>query len=281
MRFDVVLEVCGACSPCDEPVDSPCRSRSRSLVSLLPPRPSAVAGRALEGFRFPSAHRFPREPPQQTSSPSLLFRAVPFALVFRPSLLDSSAHIATRALRDVPFAPPSTCPCSVYSRDGGLPSLRPRGFHPRSPVPPLWFLTTSTVSSAARVAGLLHPAADPGVHRVSAQCTWSKTRSLQRFPAMQVRTPRRNPRRQPRHIAVSVAPLPFSPDRRLVSTGSIAGTGSFEVGGPGASASRPCSVVESGVGRLPLPACVTRSFLGFVPLQGPSRQSEILSPAVV
>jgi hypothetical protein len=37
--------------------------------------------------------------------------------------------------------------------------------HP-DPVPPSWFCTTWTASSARWAAGLLHPAADPGVHRV-------------------------------------------------------------------------------------------------------------------
>jgi len=104
------------------------------------------------------------------------------------------------------------------------PSLRLRGFPPRSPVPPSWFLATSTVSSASRVAGLLHPAADPGVHRVSAcWCPGPKTATFLRFPAVQVRTPRRTPLRQPQRVAASVAPLPFSPDHRLASAGSVAG----------------------------------------------------------
>jgi len=36
-----------------------------------------------------------------------------------------------------------------------------------SPVPSPWFLATSTACSASQLAGLLHPAAGPGVHRVS------------------------------------------------------------------------------------------------------------------
>ena len=41
------------------------------------------------------------------------------------------------------------------------------GCHSRSPVPSSWFRTTSTAFSARRLAGLLHPAADPGVRLVS------------------------------------------------------------------------------------------------------------------
>jgi hypothetical protein len=47
--------------------------------------------------------------------------------------------------------------------------------------PPSWFLPTLTVSSSMDFAGLLHPAADPGVHRVSASATRLATR-LVRFP---------------------------------------------------------------------------------------------------
>ena len=48
----------------------------------------------------------------------------------------------------------------------------PKSHGPTAPpvqhlVPPSWFRTTSTVSSARRTAGLLHPATGPGVRRVS------------------------------------------------------------------------------------------------------------------
>jgi len=41
------------------------------------------------------------------------------------------------------------------------------GCQSESPVPTAWYLTTSPGFSALRLAGLLHPAADPGVRRVS------------------------------------------------------------------------------------------------------------------
>jgi len=47
----------------------------------------------------------------------------------------------------------------------GAPSGRRH--HPSSLVPSSWFHTTSTAFSARRLAGLLHPAAGPGVRRVS------------------------------------------------------------------------------------------------------------------
>jgi hypothetical protein len=53
------------------------------------------------------------------------------------------------------------------------PACVSAGFGPVLPhtvhVPPTWSLTTSTASSSETLAGLLHPAPDPGVHRVSAR----------------------------------------------------------------------------------------------------------------
>jgi len=83
----------------------------------------------------------------------------------------------------VPCSPSSTCVRSVHSCTSGLLALRPRGDHPRSPVPSSWFLTTSMVSSASSVAGLLHPAADPGVRRVSVPVPWFLARWIRHVPA--------------------------------------------------------------------------------------------------
>jgi hypothetical protein len=47
------------------------------------------------------------------------------------------------------------------------PSPSASGYQSGSPVPTAWYLTTSPVFSAQRLAGLLHPAADPGVRHVS------------------------------------------------------------------------------------------------------------------
>jgi hypothetical protein len=61
-------------------------------------------------------------------------------------------------------------------------------------VPPAWFLTTSTAFSAHRLAGLLHPAAGPGVRRVSG-----------RSPSSRRQNPSKgSPRRQPCHVTVAV-----------------------------------------------------------------------------
>jgi hypothetical protein len=141
----------------------------------------------------------------------LHFGAIPIALVETDLLSGSRPHGPARVPGDAPVAPPPTCSRSVHSRDDGPSSLRPRGFHPRSPVPPLWFRTTSAASSASGVAGLLHPAAGPGVRRVSASSPPIRRSVMGRgFPAAQVRAPRRTPRRQPFRVTAAVAPLPFA-----------------------------------------------------------------------
>ena len=54
-------------------------------------------------------------------------------------------------------------------------------------VPPAWFLTTSTAFSAHRLAGLLHPAAGPGVRRVSGRSPPRDGRTLRRVPLVDSR----------------------------------------------------------------------------------------------
>jgi hypothetical protein len=70
-------------------------------------------------------------------------------------------------------APPSVWPLDVHSCSVP-PRLSPRlrlasacSRQGAGLVPPSWFPTTLTVSSVVRPAGLLHPAADPGVRRVA------------------------------------------------------------------------------------------------------------------
>jgi hypothetical protein len=50
-------------------------------------------------------------------------------------------------------------------------------------VPPAWFLTTSTAFSAHRLAGLLHPAAGPGVRRVSGRSPPRDGEPFEGFPS--------------------------------------------------------------------------------------------------
>lgn len=211
-----------------------------------PPRPSPVAGLAPEG-PAPRPPGSPRRDPRANLHTFAPLRS----RTDRPDRFLGLLSGFTRTSQPrepggVPVAPPSTCSRSVHSCDDGRSSLRPRGCHPRSPVPSSWFLTTSTASSAPRVAGLLHPAADPGVHRVSARGFLAETRHFLCFPAVQVE-PLEGILADSR--TVSPRPLPpcrSLPDHRHASPGPVAGSRSVVVGGSGASASRPCSVVESG-----------------------------------
>jgi len=125
----------------------------------------------------------------------------------------------------------------------------------RNPVPSSWFCATSMVSSASGVAGLLHPAADPGVHRVSVPLAPMKperpTLSRDAGPTL-----RRNPRRKPLCVTADLALLAvLSGSPPTLDRFHCWRSGSELVGGSGASASRPCSVVGSGVssGLLPTP----------------------------
>jgi hypothetical protein len=147
----------------------PCARRRRpKAADVLPRRCSTVDGgfsprrRGLRGRERPADHLGPWR--------SLL---APHAGAANPSRQCTSAcrsvlHPATppRLLLEVPSIDSpyrtSTPGCHVETRH-----LRPRGATRMGPVPPSWFLTTSTVSSVLTVRALLQPAADPGVHRVS------------------------------------------------------------------------------------------------------------------
>jgi hypothetical protein len=60
-----------------------------------------------------------------------------------------------------PLLPSTPGQCSEEHQPSARPCQR------TGPVPPSWFLTTSTVYSGIAAQVLLQPAADPGVHRVS------------------------------------------------------------------------------------------------------------------
>jgi len=133
-------------------------------------------------------------------------------------------------------------------------ALRLPEVHSESPVPSLWFCTTSTASSAWRFAGLLHPAADHEVRRVSCSHVpgpphptsgWWRAGAVARSPQRYSDPSKDVPRRQPFRVTAVVALLPLA--CRLNSDNPSAPL-------PGwlscrsrtvASASRPCSVFGS------------------------------------
>jgi hypothetical protein len=94
-------------------------------------------------------------------------------------VLVHTPYIAAQPAFQRPITPPSTCSPASTPSAMSPPHLRPLANQTRSPVPTSWFRTTSPGFSAAfsvrrttpfgasRVAGLLHPATDPGVRRVS------------------------------------------------------------------------------------------------------------------
>jgi len=110
------------------------------------------------------------------------------------------------------FAPPPTCSVRVHSRDRDplgtryrwLRRAAGRRHHPSSLVPSSWFRTTSTASSAHEVAGLLHPAAGPGVRRVSRLLAPRDAMTLRRAPPVRSRTVSPPP----------LAPLPLASSQR-------------------------------------------------------------------
>lgn len=134
-------------------------------------------------------------------------------------------------------APPPTCARCV---------ARP---HPKmhALLPSAWFLTTSTVSSAPCVVGLLHPTAGHGVHRVSASTALTKSRSSVRHNRVSPRctTPLEE------HPAVTAVPRrrgPATPSR-LCANETSAETALSE----SPSSSGLCSVTSGGPCRFGCP----------------------------
>jgi hypothetical protein len=96
-------------------------------------------------------------------------------------------------------------------------------------LPPSWFLTTSTVSSSARLAGLLHPAASRGSTRFGtdrpAPAHRERAHRLDRpgpSPHRSSHPSKNSPHRQPHRITAAVAPLTLTriPPRRGRRRGS-------------------------------------------------------------
>jgi hypothetical protein len=132
----------------------------------------------------------------------------------RPDQSSSALGDASRVCRpDSRQAPPTGFfkdRPSVVFRCGVLShALSPARFGDAVPTaslgPSSWFLTTSTGSSTSSSAGLLHPASDHGVHRVSAQpvcprpCLLADAHALQSVPLTSSGAVRRRRPVPPRH----------------------------------------------------------------------------------
>jgi hypothetical protein len=117
--------------------------------------------------------------------------------------------------------PPPTCLRCVHSRRTSPPGLGPPGATREHHVPPAWFRTTSAACSASKVAGLLHPAADPGVRRVSGHLA----RPTEAGRSGGCPSPRRRIalRRIPLAGSRTVSPRPLPPCRSNPTTGTGSG----------------------------------------------------------
>jgi hypothetical protein len=151
-----------------------------------------------------------RPPPPSLPSRVFLFRP---GRMYRPS---------SRGIRR---GMPHCCGATSFpSTNFTFRSPLPRAFRhasasrePPSPlVPPSWSLTTSTVCSSGGLAGLLHPAAGPGVRRVSVAVAsvhgdpGIPRRGAGRLPRDARSYPSKNvPRSQPHRVSAAVASLTF------------------------------------------------------------------------
>jgi hypothetical protein len=166
-------------------------SVSRSLGTFLrPPQPSTVTGPGLS--RTSPGHRFRVANHSSSALPDRFPRYEPPLLGFAPTRRGIAAGCvsfeATARLPGLSRWSPTEAEAPNGHRDPSSPGVRcclplhrhilrastpgasgcpgaPSGrrHHPSSLVPPSWFRTTSTVSSARGAAGLLHPAAGPEV----------------------------------------------------------------------------------------------------------------------
>jgi hypothetical protein len=188
-------------------------------LSCAPPLRLPVAQPASEALSPPTLPALRRR--ERTSRPSLSFGA----LADRPGRTadasacatflswDPSAQNRSRAGRRA-IHPSIDITVSVHSHATCPSRFGQRGATLASPVPPSWFRTTSAVSSAPGFAGLLHPAADPGVRCVSRTAPGdhrSGSGDARTLLATWIRYPSKDiPRRQPHRVTAAVAPLPLA-----------------------------------------------------------------------
>jgi len=203
-------------------------------------------------------------------------RSRPSGIELRPGGFPRKASCPLLLSWDSPtFAPPPFAQSCVHSWEFGR--SRPSFGSPLPPgllVPPPRFRTVSTVSSARSPAGLLRPAAGPGVRRVFYERP-PKLRSRLRRSGRNSRSPRRgshppksSPRLQPRHITVALALLRFPPPHSHPLPVEPLPIRTFRGFPRWQYVPRLCSVDESVATHVVSDAMPPVPSMGFVPLQG-------------
>jgi hypothetical protein len=193
---------------------------------------------------------------------------------FRPSTDVSNA-------RPLPEPSPSQDPAS-----GGSEEPRADGTTRPAPVPTSWFRTTSPAFSARRTAGLLHPAAGPGVRRVScnplprSRARATRARSGAGVKSGRVSRDASTLRRVPPARSRTVSPPPVCLRAVEAPPGGHAPRSPLPVGGSGAvrrssSTSRRCSANGSVASDTLSGTGIARSFHGLV---SPSWSDFLRSP---
>ena len=144
-----------------------------------------------------------------------------FAPPSEPLLRADRVATRERAVPDLPLLGFVFAPLHRHVSAASTPAGVAADLGPRSPdlghVPPSWFRTTSTVSSATEGAGLLHPAASHGVRRVSRIRGRHRPKPAtvdgKRSPRRDSYPPKNPPRPQPHRVTTAVAFL-LLPSRR-------------------------------------------------------------------
>jgi len=223
--------------------------RRGSLVSPAPSSAFPCCQVRPRGCRSPSAVRpegRPREPPHLRSSSEPYRSSWPILSAFSLGFPSACPSHVSPELRLSPLhrraREPST-PATTASRrfgSGGATlevPFRPRGFSPPRRFPPVCAVRACCIplpilgSTAFPLVGV--PVRRPRPSAASPQC-----RSV---PLEELLVDSRNASPRP------LPPCRSLPDHRLASPVSLAVRRSVAVGGSGASASRPCSIAESGV----------------------------------
>jgi hypothetical protein len=154
---------------------------------------------------------------------------------------------------------PAPAACRRFGPEGSTPEVL---FHPRGFSPPRWVPPLHPLRACCIPLPILGFAAFPCL------ALRSKTGPRDTFPRRRTYPSKNSPSTAaPRHRG------PCAPCRSLRITaasrqGPLLESCSEVVGGSGAPASRPCSVIGSGTPRRRCRRREIRSFLGFVPLQG-------------